>query len=311
MPPSSPEPTQITPPVLRAWALPEPTGGKNARGSILVIGGSSETLGAVLLAAEAALRAGAGKLQVATAESVAPLAATALPEALVRALPQSSEGAIRAEAADAVRDLAEAADAVLIGPGMQDVEETQGFGDRLLPHLTGPVALDALGLASVTADVHCLQHLEARVVLTPNPTELAIALHVEQEQLEDDPAGATLDLAGRANAAVGLGGGTAWVAAPDGRLWRDESGGAGLGVSGSGDVRAGLVAGLLGRGADPGQGAVWGSRLHRRAGGAARVGAAGWGSPLHGRAGERLAATIGRLGFLARELPYQIPAVID
>ena len=62
----------VTPQVLRDWRLPVPTGGKEARGSILVIGGSSETLGAVLLAAEAALRAGAGKLQVATAESVAP-----------------------------------------------------------------------------------------------------------------------------------------------------------------------------------------------------------------------------------------------
>ena len=140
MPPSSPEPTLVTPQVLRNWELPDPTGGKNARGSILVVGGSSQTLGAVLLAAEAALRAGAGKLQVATAESVAPFAATALPEALVRALPQSSSGAIRAEAADAVRDLAEAADAVLIGPGMMDEEETRGFGDRLLPHLAGPVA---------------------------------------------------------------------------------------------------------------------------------------------------------------------------
>ena len=52
MPPSSPEHTLVTPQALRGWALPEPTGGKNARGSILVIGGSSETLGAVLLAAE-------------------------------------------------------------------------------------------------------------------------------------------------------------------------------------------------------------------------------------------------------------------
>ncbi|WP_448626440.1 NAD(P)H-hydrate dehydratase [Geodermatophilus sp. URMC 64] len=292
MSPSSPDPALVTPPLLRQWPLPEPTGGKNSRGSILVIGGSTQTLGAVLLAAEAALRAGAGKLQVATAESVAPFAATALPEALVRALPESSSGAIRADAADAVRDLAEAADAVLIGPGMQDEEETRGFGDRLLPHLTGPVALDALGLASVTADVDCLRHLGARVVLTPNPTELAIALHVEQDQLEDDPAAATLELAARANAAVGLGGATSWIAAADGRLWRDDSGGAGLGVSGSGDVRAGIVAGLLARGAEPVQAAVWGSHLH-------------------GRAGERLAATIGRLGFLARELPAQVPAVID
>jgi ADP-dependent NAD(P)H-hydrate dehydratase len=292
MPPSRPEAALITPPLLREWALPEPTGGKNARGSILVIGGSSQTLGAVLLAAEAALRAGAGKLQVATAESVAPFAATALPEALVQALPQSDGGAIRAEAADVVRELAEAADAVLIGPGMQDVEETLGFGDRLLPHLTGPVALDALGLASVTADVQCLRHLEARVVLTPNPTELAIALHVEEDELEEDPAAAARELAKRANAAVGLGGAISWIAAPDGRVWRDESGGAGLGVSGAGDVRAGIVAGLLARGADPVQAAVWGSHLH-------------------GRAGERLAATIGRLGFLARELPVQIPQVID
>src|SRR3954447_20853862 len=292
---TSPDSTLVTPQVLRAWPLPEPTGGKNARGSILVIGGSSETLGAVLLGAEAALRAGAGKLQVATAESVAPFAATALPEALVRALPESDSGVIladAADAADAVRDLAEAADAVLIGPGMQNVEETQGFGDRLLPHLRGPVAPDALGLASVTADVRCLEHLDARVVLTPTPTEIAIALHVEQDELEDDPAGATRELARRANAAVGLGGATSWIAAPDGRLWRDESGGAGLGVSGSGDVRAGLTAGLLARGADPVQAAVWGAHLH-------------------GRAGERLAATVGRLGFLAREIPAQIPRVID
>jgi hydroxyethylthiazole kinase-like uncharacterized protein yjeF len=292
MPPNSPECTLVTPQVLRGWALPEPTGGKNARGSILVIGGSSETLGAVLLAAEAALRAGAGKLQVATAESVAPFAATALPEALVRALPQSDSGAIRADGADVVRELAERADAVLLGPGMKDEEETRGFGDRLLPHLEGPVVLDALGLASVTADVSCLKHFDARVVLTPNPTELAIALHRDEQEIDDEPATAALDLAGRANAVVGLGGATSWVAAPDQRLWQDDSGGAGLGVSGSGDVRAGIVAGLLARGADPLQAAVWAAHLH-------------------GRAGERLAATVGRLGFLARELPAQVPAVID
>ena len=61
------EPTLVTAEILRGWPLPDPAGGKNVRGSILVIGGSVETLGAVLLAAEAALRAGAGKLQVANA----------------------------------------------------------------------------------------------------------------------------------------------------------------------------------------------------------------------------------------------------
>jgi ADP-dependent NAD(P)H-hydrate dehydratase len=291
MPYPTSDPTIVTPEVLRGWQLPEPTGDKNKRGSILVIGGSSETLGAVLLAGEAAMRAGAGKLQVATVASVAPFAAAALPEALVRSLPETDAGAISADAAEAVRDLAEAADAVLIGPGMADKEVTQEFGARLLPHLKGPLALDALGLACVTADDTCLHHLSGRVVLTPNPLELAYALHVEQAELAEDPAAATADLAARAQAVVGLGGVTSWVAAPDGALWRDDSGAAGLGVSGSGDVRAGITGGLLARGADPAQAAVWAAFLH-------------------GRCGERLSSTVGRLGFLARELPPEIPRAL-
>jgi hydroxyethylthiazole kinase-like uncharacterized protein yjeF len=285
------DPTLVTPEVLRNWQLPEPTGGKNARGSILVIGGSTQTLGAVLLAAEAAMRAGAGKLQVATVASLAPFAAAALPEALVRGLPETEGGALGAEAADAVRDLAEGADAVLIGPGMADEEQTQAFGAGLLPHLAGPLALDALGLSCVTADDACLHHLQGRVVLTPNPTEIAYALHVEDDEIEADPAGAAADLAERAQAAVGLGGATSWIATPDGRIWQDESGNAGLGVSGSGDVRAGVTGGLLARGADPAQAAVWAAYLH-------------------GRAGERLASSVGRLGFLARELPAEVPAAL-
>jgi NAD(P)H-hydrate repair Nnr-like enzyme with NAD(P)H-hydrate dehydratase domain len=90
---------------------------------------------------------------------------------------------------------------------------------------------------------------------------------------------------------VGLGGVTSWIAAPDGRLWRDETGSAGLGVSGSGDVRAGITAGLLARGAEPEQAAVWAAYLH-------------------GRTGERLASSVGRLGFLARELPAEIPRAL-
>jgi ADP-dependent NAD(P)H-hydrate dehydratase len=286
-----PEPTLITPQVLRDWRLPEPTGGKESRGSILVVGASTETLGAVLLAAEAALRSGAGKLQVVVPSKVAPHVSISLPEALVRGVPSTEAGAIRADSAELLLDLAQAASAVLIGPGMADERETRGLVEALLPELPGPVALDALGLAAVTADPSCLHHLGGAAVLTPNPTEIAIALHVEQEDIADDPAGAAVELAAKAHAVVGLGGATSWVAAPDGRLWQDESGGAGLGVSGSGDVRAGIVAGLLARGAAPEQAATWAAHLH-------------------GRAGERLAAQVGRLGFLARELPPEVPRVI-
>jgi ADP-dependent NAD(P)H-hydrate dehydratase len=286
-----PDATLVTPQVLRGWRLPEPTGGKESRGSILVVGGSTETLGAVTLAAEAALRSGAGKLQVVVPSKVAPHVSIALPEALVRGVPSTGAGAIEGSSVELFLDLVEKASAVLVGPGMADREQTQALVEGLLPELRSPLVLDALGLAAVTADPGCLHHLEGRVVLTPNPTELAISLHVDADEVDDDPAGCARRLAEQTHATVGLGGATSWVAGPDGRLWEDESGGAGLGVSGSGDVRAGVVAGLLARGAEPDQAAVWASYLH-------------------GRAGERLAATVGRLGFLARELPAQIPRVL-
>ena len=239
-----------------------------------MIGGSAETLGAVLLAAEAAMRAGAGKLQVATAASVAPFAAAALPEALVRGAAGDRRRRDRARrrrrGARPGRGRRRRADRAGHGGHGGD----PGVRRAAAAAPDGPLALDALGLACVTADDACLHHLGGRVVLTPNPTELAYALHVEEDEIEDDPAGAAAELAGRARAVVGLGGATSWVAAPDGRLWRDESGGAGLGVSGSGDVRAGITGGLLARGADPAQAAVWAAYLH-------------------GRGGERLASSVG------------------
>jgi NAD(P)H-hydrate repair Nnr-like enzyme with NAD(P)H-hydrate dehydratase domain len=91
---------------------------------------------------------------------------------------------------------------------------------------------------------------------------------------------------------VVLCGGTAkHLVTPDGQAWVVEGGGPGLAASGSGDVQAGILAGLLARGVEPAQAAAW----------------AGY---VHARCGERLAAAIGPLGYLARELPAQVPRVL-
>ena len=292
MPPQSvADPRTSTPALLREWALPDAGGGKEGRGRTLVVGGSAQTPGAVLLAAEAALRCGAGKLQVATVASVAPAVAVALPEALVRGVPETSDGAIGSEAVGHLKDLAATADCVLVGPGLLDPAASAELLHALAAGLDTPLIVDALALAGVTEDRTCLRRLDGRVVLTPNPDELAQTLGVEVDELAEDPAGLVAGLASEAGAVVSLGGATSWVAAPDGRTWRDTSGAAGLGVSGSGDVKAGIVAGLVARGCEPAQAAVWAAHLH-------------------GRAGERLASTVGRLGFLARELPPVIPAIL-
>ena len=290
-PPSVADALPVTPALLRAWPLPDATGGKEARGRTLIVGGSAETPGAVLLAAEAALRCGAGKLQVATARSVAAAVAVALPEALVRGLPETPSGAISGEGAAAARELAESADAVLVGPGLADPQESATVLRVLTEALATPLAVDAMALAAVTDDDTCLHHLGGRAVLTPNPGELARTLHTGDDDVASDPQRHAARLAARAQAVVSLGGETSWVVSPQGRTWCDTSGAAGLGVSGSGDVRAGIVAGLLARGAEPAQAAVWAAHLH-------------------GRTGERLASTVGRLGFLAREIPPALPAVL-
>jgi hydroxyethylthiazole kinase-like uncharacterized protein yjeF len=284
----------VTSAVLREWPLPPPGTGKESRGRTIVVGGSTRTPGAVLLAAEAALRCGAGKLQVATTATTAAPMGVAVPEALVLPLPETAGGGIDPSCAaegGELTQLVENAHAALLGVGAIDEGDVRELLDQLVPRLRNVVVLDALGLAPVTADATFLHHLQGGAVLTPNLSELAIVLGAEPEEVERDVAAAAVELARRSRCAVAAGGGESWIAAPDGRCWRDSSGGAGLGVSGSGDVLAGIVTGLCARGADPVQAAVWACHLH-------------------GRAGDRLASSVGRLGFLARELPPQVPAVL-
>lgn len=188
-------------------------------------------------------------------------------------------------------ELAAECEAVLLGPGMGSREGARELTARLLPELDTVCLVDALALAAVTDDDRCLQHLDGRAVLTPNVHELALTLGWDHGKVAEDPREASLRLAARTGACVSAGGAVTWTAHPDGRSWRGSVGGPGLGTAGSGDVKAGVVTGLCGRGADPCQAAVWGSHLH-------------------GSAGDRLASDLGPTGFLARELALQVPRVL-
>lgn len=283
----------VTSGLLRGWPLPTPGVDKNSRGRVLIVGGSAQTPGAVALAAEAALRSGAGKVQVATVASVATSLAVALPETLVRGLAQTAAGAIDPSRAELLLEMAQDCSALLIGPGLMDVEAAAALTGSLVPRLACPVVLDALALAWVGDDASLEGVLGSarQMVLTPNPAELALTLHWPEADVRHDGAKAALELARDRAATVAYGGEVSYVADPDGRLWRDDSGTQGLAVAGSGDVKAGIVAGLLARGAPAAQAAVWAAFVH-------------------GRAGERLTAATGPSGFLARELPAQVPRVL-
>ena len=286
--------------LLRAWPLPMPSdeGDKEERGRLLVIGGSRQMPGAVILAATAAMRAGAGKLAIATGASVAQLVALAIPESRVIGLPETAEGGIAMDAA-ALVGMKGRLDAVLIGPGMQDEPAICDFVHALLPILDGvTVILDAAAMGVVCGDgadggkgKGFLGRYGARVLLTPHAGEMAHLSGASKEDVAADPQGMALRMAQRWQATVALKGPVTNIATPDGRLWRHEGGNVGLAASGSGDTLAGIVVGLAARGAPLEQ-------------------AGAWGVALHARAGDRLAQRTGPLGFLTRDLAAEVPMLM-
>jgi len=251
--------------------------------------------GAILLAAEAAMRAGAGKLHVAMGASVAPGMALRLPEALVQALPETAAGELAPAAAHDLARAAERSDALLLGPGMMDGDAALALIEAVLAELDpqdGPyLALDAGALCHRTALAAALLPYAGRTVLTPHAGEMATILGTDRSAIEADSLAAALLAAAALRAVVVMKGVRTHVATPDGQAWMYSGGGPGLATSGSGDVLAGIVAGLLARGAPPAQAACW----------------AVW---LHGEAGGCLARRIGPIGFLARELAIEVPRLM-
>ena len=284
------DPIRLDEQALRRWQLPAlaDDADKEARGRIVVVAGSREIPGAAVLAATAALRAGAGKLAIATGASVAAQMAFAMPEARVIALPETAAGGFDPAGAPLLQDCLQSAHAAVIGPGLMDREASCEFVAALLPWLDRcSVVLDALAMDVVRE----LGSFRLPVLLTPHAGEMAHLSGAGKEEVLADPAAAAREAAVRWNAVVAVKGPTTVIASPDGRAWQHEGGNCGLATSGSGDTLAGAIGGICARGAPIEQ-------------------ACGWGVVVHARAGDRLAQRLGPVGYLAREIPEEMLAVM-
>ena len=260
-------PRRITTALLRAWPLPQPEadGDKESRGRVLVVAGSDETPGAAILAANGAFRAGAGKVQVATTAGAMTSVAQVVPEARVT----------RFAASSVARDV----DAAVVGPGM---DRSTGLV-RYVTKQTMPLVIDAAALHALDAPWR-----GGPAIVTPHAGEMAGLLDGDKAAIERHPDAVAIAFARDRGVVVVLKGAVTYVAEPEGGLWTHEHGNVGLAVSGSGDVLAGVIGGLLARGCNCAQ-------------------AAAWGVALHARAGARMVARHGPLGGLPRELPDYIP----
>jgi ADP-dependent NAD(P)H-hydrate dehydratase len=282
-----------------AWiaAHPAPVHGdgttKNSRGRVLVIGGSCMVPGAIRLTGEAALRAGAGKLQMATVAAAAISLGVIVPEAGVIALWAGDGGEIAPDAAAALSASCGSADVIVLGPGMGDPDAAGGLLDVIVGDAGDEtlLLLDAAAITAMSSRDAILAPFRGRIVITPHHGEMASLTGKSPEAIADDAEGVARDVAERFGAVVVLKASSTVIAAPGEEPLLYGGGGIGMATAGSGDVLAGAVAGIASRGAEP-------------------VVAAGWGVWLHGQGGRRAATLRGPIGFLARELPEEFPQLL-
>lgn len=282
-------PIALTRATLARWPLPplDDHADKESRGRVLVIAGTREMPGACLLAAVAALRAGAGKLLIAAPESIALGLALAIPEAKVMSLPEARGGGLLASGCRLLEAEAAKTAALVLGPGMVDEKRTTAFVCSLLPlYRESVTVLDALAMSAVK---QC--QFDQPIVVTPHAGEMAHLTGRDKDEVSAQGAQVARAAASEWNVCVALKGAATVIAQPDGRTCIFTDGGPGLATSGSGDTLAGLIGGYAARGLAP-------------------MPAAAWGVLTHAYAGRALSERYGPVGYLARELSAEVPGVM-
>jgi hydroxyethylthiazole kinase-like uncharacterized protein yjeF len=262
-------------------------------GRVLVVAGSIELPGAALLAGLGAMRAGAGLVGVASAESVVARLSSAIPELTWLALDEEAPGLIAPVGWRHVTAEAGSYDALVIGPGLGHQSATHRRARQLIASLTVPTVVDADGLNALASGSRWWQGLRAPLVLTPHPGEFARLTGEPSPDAEDDDgrAAAAATAASSWGQVVVLKGARTVVADSDGEVLRSDVATPALATAGSGDVLAGAIAAFLAAGATP-------------------LVAAACGVAVHGAAGLLAAERIGSAGTMARDLAGLLPQAI-
>lgn len=261
---------------------------KGSFGTVLAVAGSAYYRGAALLAAEGALRTGAGIVTLASVEPVLAAAVARLPECCLCPCVAGAEGGISPESIPQLQR--QKATVLLLGPGLGGTAqsaaraaETRTLVQKLLPGFAGSAVLDADGLnaaAQLLAEGKTLPHPAGELIVTPHPGLSAAEINADREEI-------ARQYAEKWNAVMVLKGSHTVVAAPDGRACVNPTGNPGLARGGSGDVLAGMTAALL-------------------ACGLPAYEAAACAVYLHGAAADRAAAALGEYGMLPHDILSQL-----
>ncbi len=283
----------VTPELMRSLLPSRPIEAhKGTFGRTLVIAGSRNYVGASFLACSGAYRAGAGLVTLAPPKGVYPILATKLTEAIYMPLPETWNGSITAQAAEVVQEALSGYASLVIGCGLSQEAETQQFILQVLldnpSRAQVPAVLDADALNALAQVKEWPPHLQAKVVLTPHPGEMARLTGITTEQVQERRLDVAREAAREWGQVVVLKGAFTIIASPEGLTRISPFANPGLASAGTGDVLAGIIGGLLSQGLSP-----WD--------------AATCGVYLHAAAAEELRQQLGDAGLIASDLLPEIP----
>ncbi len=264
-----------------------PHANKGAVGKVLIVAGSRGKTGAACLASEAALRAGCGLVTVATAESSQPVvASSAIPECMTEPLAETPAGSVAREAAARMLELAADRDVVAIGPGLGSSDtSTQAFVHEATMKRQRPMVIDADGLNSLAPWAENLRgSAELPMILTPHPGEMGRLISKPIAEIIRNPIDVARSFATAHNVILVLKGSPSLIAAPDGQVYVNATGNAGMATGGTGDVLTGMVASFLAQKLDDPLGATIAAVY------------------LHGLAGDIAASRVGTRAMIASDI---------
>lgn len=234
---------------------------KGTFGRLLAIAGSYGMAGAAIMCGKAALRSGAGLVNMAIPKSIYPIVAGKLIEAVYTPLDENKNGVISANGLEKILSLADKSNAVLVGCGMGHDEDTERITAELLRSTTSNVILDADGINSIIPHIDLLRTSKASVILTPHPGEMARLMNCSVSEVQHNRSRIAAEFARRYNVILVLKGANTIISDGE-RLLVNMSGNPGMARGGSGDVLAGIIASLAAQGIEPLRAAVCGTYVH-------------------------------------------------
>ena len=277
-------------PVPQSILRRRPDTSKGDYGHVLVIGGAIGMTGAPVMAAQAALRAGAGLVTLGVPETVYFIVASKLTEVMTHPLPATPKGTLSTSALPILQPLILKADCLALGPGLSRDPVTAHAVQQIVAQADLPIVLDADGVNAFSGGTARRKIARAKgpMVLTPHPGEMARLFGVSIDVVQKNRTGVAKKAAKELKAVVVLKGHRTVVAHPVGKLYVNRTGNPGMATAGTGDLLTGIIAALIGQGCDPFE-------------------AAAAGVYLHGLAGDIAAKKVGETSLIAGDLLAAIP----